>query len=301
MPSPVPEPRRRAAPLLLALLLLAPGAALAQEAPLTWDYPTFRTEEAVATVAFGVGTFVAEVVQPTATEARWKGGVLFDDAIGIRLRARTLEGHERALYWSDTLWRISLAYPLVVDIWVLALGVHRSPEVAAQMLLIDLQSFAFTGSLTLVAQLLTRRDRPYVARCGEEGTFSPCGTKRDHTSFPSGHTAVAMTSAMLTCSHHRRLDLLDSQVASGLLCGAAVAAAVGTGVLRIVGDRHYATDVLGGLAVGVLSGYVLPAWLHYGFSLQAPSRPGRPRVRWTAVPQPMGEGGVGLGLVGVLP
>jgi membrane-associated phospholipid phosphatase len=300
MPSLVPEPRRSLSALLLVLLVITPGAALAQEAPLTWDYPTFRTEEAAATLAFGVGTFVAEVVQPTATEGRWQGGVLFDDAVGNLLRARSPEGQERALHWSDTLWRISLAYPLV-DIWVVALGVHRSPEVAAQMLLIDLQSFALTGSLTLVGQLLTRRERPYVARCGTEQGFSPCGTKRDYTSFPSGHAAIAMTGAMLTCSHHRRLELLDSRAASALLCGASVSVALGAGVLRIVGDRHYATDVLAGFAVGVLSGYVLPAWLHYGFSLQAPSRPGRPRVRWTAAPQPMGEGGVGLALVGVLP
>ena len=301
MPSPAPELRRGVPALLSVLLVLAPGTALAQDAPLEWDYPTFRTEEAVATLAFGVGTFVAEVVQPTVQEPRWKGGVLFDDAVSNGLRARSLEGQERALAWSDTLWRASLVYPVVVDVWVLALGVHRSPEVAAQMLLIDLQAFALTGSLTLVGQLLTRRERPYVPRCGTDQGFSPCGTKRDYTSFPSGHAGITMTSAMLTCSHHRRLDLFGNRAASGVVCGLAVSAAVGAGVLRIVGDRHHATDVLAGLAVGVLSGYVVPAWLHYGFSLKASSRPGRPRVRWTAAPQPMGQGGVGVGLVGVLP
>jgi membrane-associated phospholipid phosphatase len=298
MRTSAPEPR-----LLLLLLLLCAPTARAQDAPLTWDYPRFSAEEGVATVAFAVGTLVGEVVQPGAERGYWRSGVLFDDAVRGRLRARSLGAHDRALAASDHLWRASLAYPLLVDIWVLALGVHGSPEVAAQLLLIDLQSFAFTGSVTLLGQLLTRRDRPYVADCNGEGVsgFNACGSKRDHTAFPSGHTATAMTGAMLTCFHHRRLDLLGSQVASGLLCGASVSAAVTAGVMRIVGDRHYATDVVAGLALGVLSGYVLPAWLHYGFSLQAPSRPGRPRVRWTVAPRALGEGGVGLGVVGVLP
>ncbi|HET9450525.1 MAG TPA: phosphatase PAP2 family protein [Aggregicoccus sp.] len=285
------------------MLFLPAGAVRAQEAALSWDYPRFRTEEAVATVAFGIGTLVGEVVQPGAERPYWRSGVLFDEPIRRRLRARSQSEQQRALVLSDHFWRASMAYPLVVDIWVLALGVHRSPEVAAQMLLIDLQSYALTGTLSLVGQLLTRRARPYVQACGEGGEvgFSSCGSKRDFTAFPSGHTASAMTAAMLTCSHHRRLDLLGSQAASGVVCAASVAAAVATGVFRIVGDRHYATDVVAGLGIGVLSGYVLPAWLHYGFSLQAPSRPGRPRVRWSVAPRPMGEGGVGLGLVGVLP
>jgi len=295
-----PEDASRLPHWMLLVLLLAPaGTALAQEAPLGWDYPKFRKEEAAATVVFGIGTFVAEVVQPTVGEGRWRGGFLFDDTLQDALRARSEEGQERALSVSNTLWRATMFYPLV-DVWVLALGAHGSSEVAAQMLLIDLQAFAFTGSVTLIGQLVTRRDRPYVERCATTN-LTACGTKRDHTSFPSGHTGAAMTGAMLTCLHHRRLNLLNNRAASNLLCGAAVTAAVGTGVMRIVGDRHFTTDVLAGFAVGVLSGYVIPAWLHYGFSQPADSRSGRPRVRWSVAPQPMGVGGVGLGLVGILP
>jgi membrane-associated phospholipid phosphatase len=40
--------------------------------------------------------------------------------------------------------------------------------------------------------------------------------------------------------------------------------ATSDGLLRIVGDRHYATDVLAGAAIGFGFGYGMPTLLHYG-------------------------------------
>lgn len=68
------------------------------------------------------------------------------------------------------------------------------------------------------------------------------GTK----SFFSGHTSAAFTSAGLICQS-------DKDV-----CGLAVAGASLTGYLRIAGNRHWATDVLTGAAVGFIVGKQVP-------------------------------------------
>jgi hypothetical protein len=38
-----------------------------------------------------------------------------------------------------------------------------------------------------------------------------------------------------------------------------------TGVLRLIYDEHWASDVIVGWVDGFLSGYVLPSVLHFGF------------------------------------
>jgi membrane-associated phospholipid phosphatase len=47
------------------------------------------------------------------------------------------------------------------------------------------------------------------------------------------------------------------------MCATMVTVATATGVLRILGDDHYMTDVIAGGALGFLVGYSLPKLLHY--------------------------------------
>ena len=74
-----------------------------------------------------------------------------------------------------------------------------------------------------------------------------------------------------------------------------MAASVVASVLRIVSDNHYTTDVLLGAGVGLLSGYALPQWLHYGASGELatgwlPTSPGildsSPAISWRRSPTP---------------
>jgi membrane-associated phospholipid phosphatase len=43
-----------------------------------------------------------------------------------------------------------------------------------------------------------------------------------------------------------------------------ITVASATGVLRVMGDRHYATDALTGGLVGFAFGYGMPTLFHYG-------------------------------------
>lgn len=67
-------------------------------------------------------------------------------------------------------------------------------------------------------------------------------------SFPSGHTATAFMGAELV-----RMEYKDASVWYGV--GAYVVAS-GIGVLRVWNERHWATDVLAGAGIGILSARV---------------------------------------------
>lgn len=72
------------------------------------------------------------------------------------------------------------------------------------------------------------------------------------TSFPSGHTATAFCGAELT------------RIEYGNIYGAAAyIVAAATGVMRVVNNRHWCSDVLAGAGIGILSaraGYWLVPW-----------------------------------------
>ena len=100
-------------------------------------------------------------------------------------------------------------------------------------------------------------------------------------------------------THAERAPMAIACFADRAPCLFMIGAATTAGVLRIVYDEHWASDVLVGAAVGTVSGYVLPSLLHYGFGN------GRAigEVRsgsMLLVPQVVGyPGGAGLGAVGV--
>lgn len=67
-------------------------------------------------------------------------------------------------------------------------------------------------------------------------------------SFPSGHTATAFMGAELV-----RMEYKDASVWYGV---GAYVVATGVGVLRVWNERHWATDVLAGAGIGILSARV---------------------------------------------
>lgn len=77
------------------------------------------------------------------------------------------------------------------------------------------------------------------------GRERPDGSNK--LSFPSGHTSSAFTSAALVCGMADRYTCV-----TGLLIASSV------GYLRIAGDRHWASDVAVGMALGVANGVLIP-------------------------------------------
>jgi membrane-associated phospholipid phosphatase len=80
--------------------------------------------------------------------------------------------------------------------------------------------------------------------------------------MPSGHIAFALTGAGLYCTQHAYYSQYDPGT-ERLICGSSIGVAVLDGVARLMADRHYATDVIAGSAIGLFSGFFLPRLLHY--------------------------------------
>jgi membrane-associated phospholipid phosphatase len=70
----------------------------------------------------------------------------------------------------------------------------------------------------------------------------------DNFSFPSGHTAQAFLAASIV-----HTELRDKSQWYGI---GAYAIATGVGVLRMVNDKHWESDVLAGVGFGILSAHV---------------------------------------------
>jgi membrane-associated phospholipid phosphatase len=234
------------------------------------EWPRFRATEALATGVLGVQAVTALLLYPVP-EHNWVGGILFDDAARDGLRLREHDARESARAVSEPLYYTLALYPFVVDTALVAWGIHGSGDVALEMLAMNAESYALTGALVLTAQKLGRQ-RPAGLGCRVDPDYSP-KCRDDQAlgeSFFSGHTAVAFTSAGLGCAHHGHLPLYGGGAADVAACVVGLTGASVEGVLRIMTDDHYASDVLLGAFVGLVSGYVLPSWLHYGFGSGAP-------------------------------
>lgn len=275
---------RLAGAVLLILTLISPRQALAEpqadpgDGPvmsgqkLKWRYPEFSTTEWVVTGLFGALALGMQLVNPL--ETKLKGGLAFDDAARDALVVEDLEDQRTVRSVSDALLTVITAYPFLVDSLVVAAWYRRSPAVAWQMAQINLQTMAVTLGITSVVKIAVSRERPYSDTCGAERseTLRDCEGDRRYVSFFSGHSSMAFASAGLICMHHIYLDLYNNGVADAGTCAGALGVAAATGLLRVVGDQHYMSDVLIGAAVGTITGFGLPYVLHYQYGKRGRAR-----------------------------
>ena len=166
-----PNRRRRSPALrtvLLLVTLLVSGPALADpersDGPilsgpkLSWEYPSFSTVDWVTTGVFVGLTIAMQIVPPV--EPRLRRGLLVDDDVRDAIAVRDLEDQRTVRSISDVMLTLSAAYPFLVDSLVVAAWYRRSPRVAAEMALINLQTLAVTIGLNSMVKVLVSRERP---------------------------------------------------------------------------------------------------------------------------------------------
>jgi membrane-associated phospholipid phosphatase len=285
-------------------------AASTQGPRVVWNeaWPRFRMSEAIVTGAMLVPIAGAVFLYPEPND-NIHGGFLFDNAVRDALVLDSRSARTRAANLSNLPYFGGLVFPLLVDTALVTAGIHGAGDVALEMLAMNLQSFAISGAISLSFQKMGRV-RPIERGCRADPDYaSQCDDPVFlNQSFASGHTAIAFTGAGLTCAHHRHLPLYGGGWPDVAICVATLAAASTTAVLRVMSDRHYASDSLLGVGVGLVSGWGLPEWLHY--SAGDSSEKGEARRSggllptfggegWSALVAPqIGEGTLGLTLIG---
>lgn len=229
-------------------------------------------EEAIVSGAVSAAILGASFIPwpgPTPT-ATWRGGILFDDAVRDGMMLHDAGARQTASLVSDGLLLGLTAMPVLLDAAILAWAVRGDPELAARMLLIDLQAFAIAQGVTSLVKHVASRERPMARACREDpqrqASDPSCEGSADPgmapESFFSGHTSMAFASAALICLHHTELGLLG-EAGDAAMCATGLALATTVGALRIMSDRHYASDVVIGAGVGLLAGWLVPKYLHY--------------------------------------
>lgn len=262
--------------------------------PLAWKGQRFTAAETVFTSAMLVGTGAFILFGSDGTP-RWKGPIVGEEPVREALRADTVDGRHRAAIIGDVPYYGGLAFPFVVDVVAVAWLGRRSPDVAAQMALINTEAFALTGFLSFLSNATIRRERPYARTCdgATEPTFPSCQLGGKSEGFFSGHTAIAAAGAGLTCAHHRYLPLYGGGAGDVAACAVTIAGALFTGYTRLVADKHYLLDVVTGAALGFPIGYLIAAYHHT-------HPPTTPRERaWVVVPT-FSAYSLGVGLSAVL-
>jgi len=264
--APPPTPRRSLpAPGRTIPLSIVPRGNTGRR--LTWD-PEWRrvdwSDFALTTVAGGL-TLASSIVKPLNLNRPWQGGVLFDEQARNTLRLTSLDAQGIARDTSDVLLSMSVMAPFMVDALTTAWWYRGSRDVAEQIVVIDLETLAVASAIQGVVSNVTSRERPYVRNCGGSvpNDSIDCESFSRARSYFSGHTTISFTSAALVCTHHLNLDLFEYNATDELACGGALTAAAATGLLRIMGDEHYASDVITGAVVGTAVGFGLPWLLHY--------------------------------------
>jgi membrane-associated phospholipid phosphatase len=192
----------------------------------------------------------------------WTGPILFDRALRDGLRATSEDGRETARLTSDIL--VASSYAWVASDALIAGGFGDGADwgLKWKLLVIDLQALALSATVTEIVKALALRERPDSRHCAADSDYSAsCGVEMNE-SFPSGHSSSASVAAGLVCAHHLELGLYGSTAADVGACVASSAVALTAGTLRIVADRHYATDVAAGLLIGGSIGVVWPLWFH---------------------------------------
>jgi membrane-associated phospholipid phosphatase len=255
---------------------------------LVWhsEWPRYRP------IGYGImalsiaGALTATFLVPYPSSPRWTGGILFDDGARNALRARDPGVRDAIRLASDITLFAGLAQVALVDNLIIPLAKH-SPDVAWQLTLMNAQAFSLNILIGTLLFKAAARARPSYTECQANPSFdSMCDTSK-FASFPSSHTSTAFTAAGLTCVHHRYLPIYGGAPWDATACIGSLTFATATGLFRLIGDRHYVTDVVMGAAIGLALGYIYPWLLHYrdtgpDTATQASAAPGA--MRWGVVP-----------------
>lgn len=259
----------------ICILSLIPSVSFAEpqedSAPLRWS--TNHSYDGWALLGLAGATAATMMLLDTNTgTGSWSSPVLLDGSVRNALRSPSLSGRNFANSLSDWSRNVMVAAPFVMDIAALQYWRGNDPDGALRSMVVAAQSFALNVFANELVKRIISRERPYLAECGTDpGYNSNCHSVdvyhdayRDaYRSFYSGHVSMAFTGAGLICLNHSKLNLFNGNTtADQLACAGAVGLASLTGLLRIVADQHYLSDVLVGAGVGFFSGYFFPGFFH---------------------------------------
>jgi membrane-associated phospholipid phosphatase len=140
-----------------------------------------------------------------------------------------------------------------------AVGLITRKRTVADLGWHTLEALAVSGQVTSLLKGAFGRSRPYASN-GNASDFDFAGGFSSSTrrSFPSGHTSMAFTFASVVAEETSHRWPRAHRVVAPI----SYAAATGVGLARMYKDKHWASDVALGAAIGTLSGKLVVRYAH---------------------------------------
>lgn len=246
--------------------------------------------DAVLIALGGIGSLVPELFksQLAPSQCRWCGANAVD-----RFFHDSLAGAVVSRKTANTLSNVTgymLAPAAALAGALVATGPHATPDAGLRAAVIVVEGSVVAVALTQSVKLLTARARPFVVynhpSQPDEGGLYNFSDPDSHLSFPSGHSTIAAALGVGTAM----TATLEESPAAPWLWGAAGVLTVSTGFLRMMAEKHWVSDDLGGIAIGAGCGVLFPL-LHRRGSLLGGSTGATPVI--AAIP-----GGMNVNFVG---
>jgi membrane-associated phospholipid phosphatase len=215
-----------------------------------------------------------------------------DVSIANRLRDSTVQENRFLGTLAGFVRDVATPYSVVIGVSLYTYGRLANDRNAADLGLHGTEAL-FIGTLTGSAlKGLFGRERPYVKQDPHNYRFGRgFGRGRErYRSFPSGHTIAAFSAAAAVTSETRRWWRGSEWYIGPLMYGGATL----SGMSRIYHNRHWASDVIMGAAIGTLAGNkvvryhhthpgnLLDRWLLSGSASRDAT--GKLVVRWSVMP-----------------
>jgi membrane-associated phospholipid phosphatase len=224
--------------------LLLGGPVRAQEEGEPKAGPVLTSTDAWVAAGFAAGTIVVipadrwltdRLQQPAVQERRW----LQSGATGFKL----------------------LAAPgsIILGGAFYGAGKVGGNDVMAEVALHEMQAVAATTAVIYVAKGVFGRARPYMDETNPQDFNLGKGFRNeDYQSFPSGHTAAAFAMATALTEEARYHRPRDRWAVAAVTYTAATL----SGLSRMYDDKHWASDVIAGAAVGTLTSLAVIRYTH---------------------------------------
>jgi membrane-associated phospholipid phosphatase len=258
-------------------VMLAASLAMGAAAPLGAQAarrPLFVPQDAAIIGAFALGTLAAIPFDRRAAERLQHKGTQENRFLGrtaVLVRSIAEPG---SLIIGATLYGVGR---VANNDRMAALGLHGTEAIAVGL-----------GTATVIKGIAGRA-RPYATADTNPRDFRALQgfAKEDFRSFPSGHTVMAFAAAStVTATVAQWWPHSNLYVAPAMYGGAAL-----VGLSRMYNNKHWATDVVAGAAIGTFSGLKVARYHRV--------RPGNRIDRWL-ISGSVGAGGVSVGMVPML-
>ncbi|MDQ3949603.1 MAG: phosphatase PAP2 family protein [Gemmatimonadota bacterium] len=260
----------------LAGTLSLPAAAQTETGPPT--KPLFTWRDAAL---LGGATIATAVLAPV------------DVAIANRLRDSTVQENRFIGTLAAAVRDLATPYSVFIGVSLYAYGRLAKDKRAAELGLHGTEALVIGQVAGVMFKGLFGRERPYVKRDPYNYGFGRgfAGRGKEHyRSFPSGHTISAFAAAAAVTSETRRWWRGSEKFIGPAMYGGATLA----GISRIYHNRHWASDIMMGAAIGTMAGIkvvryhhthpenAIDRWLLSGSASRDAS--GKVLVRWSVMP-----------------